>query len=338
MTAVGEDATDEAAEPSPQQSGPLYDESYYRTYEGGSYDRGGHWTRFFGYIAEEVVARWAPATTLDAGCALGIFVEELRRRGVQSWGVDVSEYAIGQAGDEARPYCFVGSLAEELPEGLPRRYDLVSCIEVLEHLDRAEGDRAIGRLCAVTDRILFSSTPDGYREPTHFTCRPPEEWSAVFARHGFVRAFDTDAGFVAPWAVVYERRELTPYQLVLEYDRRQARLQDEARELRAAVIELDKKAARSGDAALHDQIATLRLELMAARDQAVGALAERDAALARRSDETRQVAERTQARTEADVEARMHRSEVWRMGSQVQRVVRRAGRVRRLLGRSGDPR
>jgi SAM-dependent methyltransferase len=339
VTAVGEDATDAAAaDPSPQRSGLLYDESYYRTYEGGSYDRGGHWTRFFGYIADEVVARWAPATTLDAGCALGIFVEELRHRGVQSWGVDISEFAVGAVSDEVRPYCFVGSLAEELPEGLPRRYDLVSCIEVLEHMERAEGDRAVGRLCAVTDRILFSSTPDGYREPTHFTCRTPEEWSAVFARYGFVRSFDTDASFVAPWAVVYERRELTPYELVLTYDRQHARLQEENRQLRAEVIELDKKAAQSGDAALHERIATLRLELMAARDQAVGALAQRDAALARRSDESRQVAERTRARTEAEVEARMRRSDVWRLGSQMNRVVRRAGRVRRLLRRSGDPR
>ena len=242
MTAVGEESTGEAvADPLPERrNGVLYDESYYRTYEGGSYDRGGHWTRFFGYIADEVVARWAPRTSLDAGCALGIFVEELRRRGVDAWGVDVSEYAIAKVPEETRPFCFVGSLAEELPEGMPRRYDLASCIEVLEHMSRADGDRAIGRFCAVTDRVLFSSTPDGYREPIHFTCRAAEEWSAVFARHGFVRAFDADASFVAPWAVVYERRELTPYELVLEYDRQHARLQEEVRQLRAEVVALDK--------------------------------------------------------------------------------------------------
>jgi hypothetical protein len=338
VTAVGEDTTGEGTEGPPPhpRAGLLYDESYYRTYEGGNYDRGGHWTRFFGYIADEVVARWAPATALDAGCALGIFVEELRHRGVEAWGVDVSEYAIGAVPEQIRPYCFVGSLVDELPEQLPRRYDLVSCIEVLEHLDRADGDRAIGRLCALTDRVLFSSTPDGYREPTHFACRPAEEWSAVFARHGFIRAFDADASFVAPWAVVYERRELTPYQLVLEYDRQHARLQDEVRQLRTEVVELDKKAAQSGDAALHDEIARLRLELMAARDQAVGALAERDAALARRSDESRQVAERTRARTEAEVEARVHRSEVWRLGSKAERIARRGARLRRLLRRPSD--
>jgi hypothetical protein len=283
-----------------------------------------------------VVARWAPSSTLDAGCALGIFVEELRRRGVDAWGVDVSAYAISSVPEQTRPYCAVGSLAEELPDGMPRRYDLVSCIEVLEHMDRAEGDLAIGRLCSMTDRVLFSSTPDGYREPTHFTCRPPEDWSAVFARHGFVRAFDADASFVAPWAVVYERRDLTPYQLVLEYDRHSARLQDEVQQLRAEVVALDKKAASTGDAALHAEIARLRLELMEARDAAVGAAAERDAALARRADESRQVAERSAARARAEVEAEVHGSEVWRLGSRVQRVARRAARARRVLRRLGD--
>ena len=329
VTVVGEEPADG---PAGARDSRVYDESYYRGYEGGSYDRGGHWTRFFGYIADEVVARWAPRTTLDAGCALGIFVEELRRRDVDAWGVDVSEYAIGQVPAEIRPFCFVGSLAAELPAGLPRRFDLVSCIEVLEHMDRAEGDKAIGQLCSVTDRILFSSTPDGFGEPTHFTCRTPEDWSAVFARHGFLRAFDADASFVAPWAVVYERRDLTPYELVLEYDRRHARLAEEVRQLRTEVIALDKKAARTGDAALHDEVARLRLELMAARDQAVGSAAEKDAALARRSDESRQAAERAAARSRSEVEHQIHNTGVWKLSNQLHRAARGARKVRRRLG------
>lgn len=337
MSAAGGQPPAEAAGPRaapPPGGGALYDEDYYRTYEGGSYDRGGHWTRFFGYIADEVVARWQPASALDAGCARGIFVEELRQRGVEAWGVDVSEYAITSIPEAVRPFCFLGSLAEELPAGLPARFDLVACIEVLEHMDRAEGDRAVARLCAVTDRVLFSSTPDGFREPTHFTCRPAEEWSALFARHGFLRAFDADASFVAPWAVVYERRELTLYQLVLSYDRQHARLQEEVRQLRGEVVALDKKAAQAGDAGLRDEIARLRVELLAAHDRAEGALAEKDSALAHQADERRSVAERTRARTQAEFEARLHQSDVWRIATRVRRMSRGAGRVRRRLGRA----
>ena len=309
------------------QSPLLYDEGYYRNYEGGSYERGGHWTRFFGYIADEVVARWNPEVTLDAGCALGVFVEELRRRGVQAWGVDLSTHAIESVPAEVSPYCKQGSLADELPGGLPERFDLVSCIEVLEHMDRAEGDRAIARMCAVTDRVLFSSTPDGYAEPTHFGCRAPEEWSAVFARHGFYREIDTDASFLAPWAVVYSRRELTTFQAVLEFDRQIARLKAENLELRRKVIEQDKNldAAQAVDA--DERVAQLREDLLEARDQAVAALAERARVGAHIHEFERQAEERARAVDFAHVDRAVRRSLDWRVGNAVLKPARAARRV-----------
>lgn len=309
----------------------LYDEGYYRSYEGGTYDRGGHWTRFFGYISDEVVARWNPKRTLDAGCALGVFVEELRSRGVEAWGTDISQFAIDSMPDELRQYCRQGSLAEELHPDLPGRYDLITCIEVLEHMERGEGDKAIGVLCSLTDRILFSSTPDGYAEPTHFTCRAPEEWSAVFARHGFYREYDADAAFVSPWAVVYARRDLTPYQLTLEYERTYAKMREENRQLRAAVIDLDKKVAAAGAEALQEEIARLRTELMAARDQMVGAQAEGSSAKAVARDGVRQVEERARTRTVDEVEDRMKQTTTWKVGSAILRPLDIARRSARRL-------
>lgn len=304
------------------QSPLLYDEGYYRNYEGGSYERGGHWTRFFGYIADEVVARWNPEVTLDAGCALGVFVEELRRRGVQAWGVDLSTHAIESVPADVSAFCRQGSLADELPSGLPERFDLVSCIEVLEHMDRAEADRAIGRICGVTDRVLFSSTPDGYAEPTHFGCRAPEEWSAVFARHGFYREVDTDASFLAPWAVVYSRRELTTFQAVLEFDRQIARLKAENTELRRRVIEQDKQldAAHAVDA--DERVAQLREELLAARDEATAALADRARVGAQIREHERQAEERARAVDFANVDRTVRRSLDWRVGHTVLKPAR----------------
>lgn len=322
------------AEPHDESSADdgLYDAGYYRNYEGGTYDRGGHWTRFFGYIADEVVARWNPKVTLDAGCALGVFVEELRKRDVQAWGTDVSEYAISAMPEAIREYCRQGSLAEELHPDLPRHYDLVTCIEVLEHMERADADKAIGLLCSVSDRILFSSTPDGYAEPTHLACRPAEEWSAVFARHGFFRDFDADASFVAPWAVVYSRDELTAGQLAQRYDRAYSRLAEENRQLRAKVIELDKQTAATGDAALTEEIGRLRTELLAARDELAGAVAVRNATGGHVRDAKRQVEERTRARTVDEVEERMRQTTTWRIGAA---VLRPAALARRAAGKAG---
>lgn len=273
--------------------GSVYGEGYYRTYEGGSYDRGGHWTRFFGYIADEVLARWGVTSMLDAGCALGVFVEEMRARGVEAWGIDLSEYAISQVPEALRPYCFAGSLVEELPEGMPRRYDLVSCIEVLEHMPVADADRAVARLCSYTDRVLFSSTPDGYAEATHHSCRPAEQWSAVFARHGFFRDPASDASFVAPWAVVYTRQDLTVHQAVLRYDGEHARLTQENRELRTRVVELDKQLSQQPEP--EAEVLRLREEVARLRDEVVGASAEAETARAMQAEVARQAAERAGA-------------------------------------------
>ncbi|HEX5497109.1 MAG TPA: class I SAM-dependent methyltransferase [Mycobacteriales bacterium] len=294
----------EGSAPTHSRGPLLYDESYYQDYEGGSYQRGGHWTRFFGAISDEVVARWNPRTTLDAGCALGIFVAELRARGVQAWGVDVSEFAIASAAEDVRPHLRQGSLAESLPADLPARYDLASCIEVLEHMERADADRAIATLCSVTDRILFSSTPDGYAEPTHFACRPPEEWSAVFARHGFFRDLGADVSFVAPWAVMYVRQNWTTFQAVLEYDRVYSRLREENRQLRSAVIGLDKKASKTDAEEFRGQIRELSAEIGRLRCEAAA----------------------TAGRVTAEVEARMRDTLTWRLGSTVVRPVARMRR------------
>ena len=70
------------------------------------------WLEFFGGIAEQIVARSRPSTVLDAGCAMGMVVEALRDRGVEAFGVDLSEYAIENVRPDVRPFCRVGSILD----------------------------------------------------------------------------------------------------------------------------------------------------------------------------------------------------------------------------------
>jgi SAM-dependent methyltransferase len=102
------------------------------------------WLRFFGTIADRIVAEIRPRRVLDVGCAKGFLVEALRDRGVEAFGIDVSRYAIGEVRDDVKPFCRVASVLDPL-EG---PYDLITCIEVLEHLDEADGARAIAHICA----------------------------------------------------------------------------------------------------------------------------------------------------------------------------------------------
>src|SRR5262249_184351 len=98
---------------------------------------------------------------------------------------------------DIKPFCRVASATEPL-EG---RWDLITCIEVLEHLDEGAGRRAIVNICAATDDVLFSSTPDDFEEPTHVNVRPTPWWLGRFAERAFALDVDFDATFVAPHAV-----------------------------------------------------------------------------------------------------------------------------------------
>jgi SAM-dependent methyltransferase len=211
--------------------GALFGERYYATGCGADYRRNEGWLRFFSTIAGHIVKDVHPATVLDAGCAMGFLVEALRAQGVEAWGVDVSDYAISQVHPSVRAFCAVGSITAPFE----RTYDLITCIEVLEHLDKAEGQRAIENLCCHTDDVLFSSTPHDFTEATHFNVQPPEYWAEQFARHGFYHDLDFDATFLTPWAMRFRRRSDTAHRIARDYERHIWRLQQENQELRQAL-------------------------------------------------------------------------------------------------------
>lgn len=237
-----------------EDGAPDYGRYYYRHDCGIPYERNEHWLQFFGKIADAIVRDLRPTTVLDAGCAMGFLVEALRERGVEAYGIDVSEYAISQVHESVREHCSVGSLAEPLP----RRYDLVVSIEVLEHVPPREAPAAISNLGAATDRILLSTTPDDYGEATHLNVQPPEAWSAALAREGFLREVERDVTYVTPWAGLYARREEPLEETVGRYDRAWVRQRREADQLRDSLL-----SAQARMAELEDQPGGTRPELLA---------------------------------------------------------------------------
>ena len=123
--------------------------------------------------------------------------------------------AIAEAPESVRDHVRVGSLTEPI-DG---RYDLITCIEVIEHLDPADAATAVANLAAASDRVLLSSTPGDRDEPTHVNIQPPERWSQLFAAHGLFRDFHHDAAYLSPWATLYRRAEPSVVDVVLDYDR-----------------------------------------------------------------------------------------------------------------------
>jgi hypothetical protein len=274
-----------------------YGSWYYENYLGPTYDPGEeHWLQFFGSIATQVVRLLGPRTACDAGCAMGILVGALREQGVDAEGIDVSEYAIEHADPRAAGHVRVGDLAAPLG----RRFDVVTCIEVLEHIEAGQVEAVVANLCAATDAILLSSTPDEFNEGTHINVRPPSHWLSLFADHGFVRRFDVDASFVSPWAVLLERRSLDRRALVAAYETVLWDLRRENRGTRAAVIDRDRKLAQAGE-----QDRQLRARLAAASSPELDVHRLREAVLQERA--RAETAEREVATARADALAARHR-------------------------------
>jgi len=300
--------------------------SYYYAHDCGiPYERSDHWLEFFENIAQRILAELRPASVLDAGCALGMLVESLRKLGVEAYGMDVSEFAIENVDGSVRDYCWVASLTEHLP----RRYDLITCIEVIEHLPPADGELAIENICAAADRVLLSSSPFDYSEPTHVNVRPPEEWSAASAKHGFVRNLDVDVSFLTPWSMLFERRAMHIPDVVRDYDRVLWRLQQEVQQMRKTLLVQQSRLEEHFPA--KEDFVTVKEDLLATRDALIGAEAQLGDAMGR----VRALdAELSRYRIAAGQLEQFRRSPVWQIYEPYHRMrARLAERTRALLGK-----
>lgn len=207
----------------------VYGAHYYTTGCGKPYQQ---WLEFFDGIAERIVRDLNPASVLDASCALGYLVEGLRKRGIDAEWIDLSDYAIQNVHPGIKDHCRVQSVTTPLL----RHYDLIVCIEVLEHLVAAEAEQAVINFCRSSDRVLFSSTPFDYNEATHLNVRPPEYWAELFERQGFYRDVEVDTSFITSRCALFCKRVSSFPRVASNYERRHWQLLQETQSIRQTAL------------------------------------------------------------------------------------------------------
>jgi O-antigen biosynthesis protein len=191
--------------------GQLYNADYYdhgcTVNDSIAYGRHEPWLSFYNKIARKLIRRYNPKSVADIGCAFGMIVESLVDRGVDAYGFDISSYAVSMGRADIKSRLIVHSILNRIPLNNAQKYDLVLCMEVLEHLPPEHADRAVSVLCAASDRVIFSSSPDDFDEPTHFNVLPTEQWIELFAKYGFKPAYRRKAKYIARHAVVMQRAD-----------------------------------------------------------------------------------------------------------------------------------
>ncbi len=97
-------------------------------------------------------------TALDVGCATGYLVEVLRERGIDAEGCDLSRFAVEHATPGATGHVRVADLFAGLPwdDGA---FELVTTLEILEHLRPDRVPAAIAELARVCGGHLLATIP-----------------------------------------------------------------------------------------------------------------------------------------------------------------------------------
>lgn len=262
--------------------GKRYYAHYSDTDEPYSWESPG-WRAWFTMVARRIVDVTGPSDrVLDVGCARGLLVQAFVEVGCDAHGIDLSDTSIGQASPEVRDRLEVASATTPI-EG---EFDLVTCIEVLEHMSPADAESAIDNICAVTSRVVLSSTPGDFDEATHINVHPIGDWAAAFASRGFYRRTDVDLGFITPWAIYFEKAPLSVRDVVHRYESQMYPMRLELNEKRAGLLEAHRLLSSSVQ---DEEMTELRHRLLVNRDYVMGVEAELGTARSERDEARREV-------------------------------------------------
>jgi len=130
------------------------------------FENGGLYSRYRRYPFFATRAEYLdkyPGTILVVGCGWGFLVDELRKRGREAWGVDLSDYAIMSASREVPDvigYILQGDARRDLSVG-PGQFDVTISEDMLTVMDNpGEMLRVHREMVKVSDTVIHLVTFD----------------------------------------------------------------------------------------------------------------------------------------------------------------------------------
>jgi len=132
-------------------------------------------------VAEIINEHVAFNSVFDVGCGMGIYLEEFHRLGKEAFGCDFSVEGL-----RITPKQFTAFQADATkPITLNRKFDLLICFEVAEHIHKKYSKQLVTNCIRNSDTVLFTAAPVGQGGVGHINEQPYEFWIDLFVEQGF---------------------------------------------------------------------------------------------------------------------------------------------------------
>ena len=149
---------------------------------------------------ETVLGKIKIERVIDLGCANGDLVAEWTKRGYEALGVEGSSHIKDYMEDNAS--LILADLRSPLPDNL-KNFDLVTCFEVLEHIEEEYSEMVVDNICYLTKKfVVTSAAPPGQGGHYHVNCQDKKYWIDKFEKRSFEyndRATGEIRAMLDPW-------------------------------------------------------------------------------------------------------------------------------------------
>lgn len=135
-------------------------------------------------FVDMITREFAPKRVIDVGCGTGALLNALKNAGCECFGLEYAEAALAICKSRGLNVQKFDIEKENVGEGLGQ-FDLVTSMEVGEHLPASKADRYIDLLTSLSSTVLYTAAIPGQGGGDHVNEQPHEYWIEKYQQRGF---------------------------------------------------------------------------------------------------------------------------------------------------------
>jgi len=134
------------------------------------------------YLTKYLLSKYKINSILDIGCGNGVYLRRFYESGVKKIiGIDISENALKES-VISLDHIKLMDLSKYF--NLNRKFDIVICIEVAEHIPGESSDLLVENISRHGNLIIFTAATPGQGGTDHINEQPKEYWISKFKKAG----------------------------------------------------------------------------------------------------------------------------------------------------------